>query len=484
MRRPGLTFVGRRRVRRLAAGMAAVLALTVVIVADVNGFTPASAGSTPTPGGISPVADTYVSGASPGSNYGTSTALVANATGPVYTHLQFVVSGSGGATSATLQVYSNSSGAIQTKVYAEPATWTETGLTYSSQPTRGALLGSLSTLVAGSYSTLTVPLTGDGTYAFVLTTAATADRKMASRETGTPPQLVVSSTPPTTTTPGSNDPVIAAAGDIACAANDPSFNNLNGTATACRSKFTEALIQNVIKPVVLLPLGDEQYNSGSPADFAASYGKTWGNSIGISRPVVGNHEYGTSKASGYFNYFGPSAAGTPDKGYYSYDIGTWHMVAINTECTRIDGAVGCAVDSPQDKWLKADLAAHHNTCTLVYGHRPRWASSSFASADIAPLVADMVAAHVDLYLTGHAHSYERFAPQDANGVANPNGLTQLTVGTGGAFYTGTGTVAPNSVVHAKNLYGVEKLVLHPTSWDYSFVPENSSFGDAGTGTCH
>ncbi len=160
------------------------------------------------------------------------------------------------------------------------------------------------------------------------------------------------------------------------------------------------------------------------------------------------------------------------------------MVAINTECTRIDGAVGCAVGSPQEKWLKADLAAHHNTCTLVYGHRPRWASNSFASADIAPLIADMVAAHVDLYLTGHAHSYERFNPQDANGAAKATGLTQLTVGTGGAFYTGTGTIAANSVKHQTQLYGVEKLVLHSTSWDYSFIPENSSFTDSGTGTCH
>jgi hypothetical protein len=280
---------------------------------------------------------------------------------------------------------------------------------------------------------------------------------------------------------------VVTAGDIACAANDPSFNNLNGTATACRSKYTEQLIQQVANQqpgnVTLLPLGDEQYNSGSAADFAASYGQTWGNSINISRPVVGNHEYGTSKANGYFSYFGSTRAGTSDKGYYSYDLGKWHVVAINTECTRIDGAVGCAVGSPQETWLKADLAAHPTACTLVYGHRPRWASNSFASADIAPLIADMVAAHVDLYLTGHAHSYERFAPQDANGVASSSGLTELTVGTGGAFYTGTGTLAANSVKRQTNLYGVEKLVLHPTGWDYSFIPENSSFTDSGTGTC-
>jgi len=108
----------------------------------------------------------------------------------------------------------------------------------------------------------------------------------------------------------------------------------------------------------------------------------------------------------------------------------------------------------------------------------------FPSADIAPLVDDMVAAGVDLYLTGHAHSYERFAPQNASGAADPKGLTQLTVGTGGAFYTGTGTVAANSVVRQKNLFGVEKLVLHSSSWDYSFIPDNSTWTESGTGTCH
>src|ERR1700712_3991800 len=172
MRGLGMTLVGRRRVRRLAAGMASVLVLTVVIVADVNGFTPASAASAPTPGGINASEDTSVSGATPpvpgpaapSKGPGTALTLVANATGPVYTHLKFVVVGSNGATSGTLQVYSTSSGATQTKVYAEPATWTETGLTYGSQPAKGTSLGGLSTLVSGTYSTLTVPLTGDGTY--------------------------------------------------------------------------------------------------------------------------------------------------------------------------------------------------------------------------------------------------------------------------------------------------------------------------------
>lgn len=469
--------------------------------------TQASAGAVPDPAGINASADTYVTGAQPSGNYSTKTTLIANATGPVYTHLQFGVSGSNGATSATLQVYSTSSGAVQTQVYTEPSTWTETGLTYATQPTRGALLGNLTTLAAGNYSTLTVPLQGDGTYSFVLTTKATANRNLTSRETGTPPQLIVSgapattapptstpptttppttapatSTPPTSTAPPLPDPVIVAAGDIACAADDPSFNSLNGTATACRSKYTEAIIEQ-LHPLYLLPLGDEQYNSGSAAAFAASYAKTWGLSKNISKPVVGNHEYGTSKAAGYFGYFG-SLAGPTGSGYYSYNVGAWHLVAINTECTRLTGATGCAVGSAQEQWLKADLAANPRMCTLVSGHRPRWASSSFASSDIAPLINDMVDAGVDLYLTGHAHSYERFAPQDASGAASPTGLTQLTIGTGGSFYTGTGTVAANSVVRKTNLFGVERLVLHPTGWSYSYQAENSTFTDSGNGSCH
>jgi hypothetical protein len=203
----------------------------------------------------------------------------------------------------------------------------------------------------------------------------------------------------------------------------------------------------------------------------------------ISKPVVGNHEYGTTNAGGYFGYFG-ALAGPSGLGYYSYDVGAWHAVAINTECTRLPGATGCAVGSAQEIWLKKDLAAHPTQCTLVYGHRPRWASNSFASSDIAPLINDMVAAHVDLYLSGHAHSYERFAPQDASGAPSATGLTQLTVGTGGAFYTGTGTIAPNSLVRKTNLYGVERLVLHAASWDYSYQAENSTFTDSGTSNCH
>lgn len=300
----------------------------------------------------------------------------------------------------------------------------------------------------------------------------------------TAPTTTIAPTTTTMPTTAAGDPVIVAAGDIACGANDPFLNKLNGTATACRAKYTAQLILQ-INPMFLLPLGDEQYLGGLMSDFLASYDKTWGvpKLKSITKPVIGNHEYNRMGGAGYFNYFG-SAAGTPGAGYYSYEVGQWHVVAINTECAEIDGGAGCAVNSPQETWLKDDLASHPNLCTLVYGHRPRWQSGSFASPDIAPLINAMVAANVDLYISGHAHSYERFKPQDGRGKASVNGLTQMVIGTGGSFYTGTGTIAANSVRHRTNLYGVEKFVLHPGSWDYTFVPENSSFTDPGTGTCH
>ncbi|MDQ1734381.1 MAG: hypothetical protein QOH56_632, partial [Pseudonocardiales bacterium] len=285
--------------------------------------------------------------------------------------------------------------------------------------------------------------------------------------------------------------VIVVGGDIACAVADPNYNGGNGIATACHMKKTASQIAGV-NPAALLPLGDEQYNSGNLTDFRTSYAQSWGASslLTITHPAVGNHEYGTSGAGGYFQYFGKAATGGGSAcssgcgGYYSFDVGTWHLVAINTECTRINSGTGCATGSAQEQWLKADLGSHNNACTLVFGHRPRWSSNSFASADIAPLIADMYPT-VDIYASGHSHAYERFKPQNPSGAVDTSkGITQLVVGTGGSFYTGFGTVLANSVVHKSNLFGVLKLTLHSSSADYQFMPENSTFTDSGTVNCH
>jgi hypothetical protein len=283
--------------------------------------------------------------------------------------------------------------------------------------------------------------------------------------------------------------VIALAGDIACDPEDADYNGGLGTAGHCHMKTTASLNQGM-RPKAVLALGDEQYNSGSAADFLASYDKSWGLFKSLTRPVVGNHEYGTTGAGGYFGYFKTAATGGSSclsncGGYYSFDIGSWHIVAINTECSRISGGVGCATGSPQEVWLKNDLAVHRNRCTLVFGHRPRWSSNSFASADIAPLITDMVAAGVDVYAAGHSHSYERFAPMSASGTAKSTGMTEIVVGTGGSFYTGFGTVVPNSVVRKSNIFGVLKMTLHATSYNWSFVADPSTpFTDSGSRSCN
>jgi hypothetical protein len=245
----------------------------------------------------------------------------------------------------------------------------------------------------------------------------------------------------------------------------------------------------------VLALGDEQYNSGNLNDFKASYDPSWGQFKSITYPAVGNHEYGTSGAGGYFKYFGSVANGGGSctsgcNGYYSFDLGSWHIVAINTECTRIGGGAGCAAGSLQEQWLKADLAAHTNLCTLVFGHRPRWSSNSFANSDIAPLITDMYKAGVDVYASGHSHSYERFRPQSDTGAADPNGITQIIVGTGGSFFTGFGTVVANSDNHKSNIFGVLKMTLRSGRWDWKFLSDSSTnwtdtvgAGQSG-GTCH
>jgi hypothetical protein len=321
-------------------------------------------------------------------------------------------------------------------------------------------------------------------------TTPTTSSATTTTSTTTTPTTSSATTTTSTTTSAAPDPVVMAAGDIACAVNDPNFNNLNGQPGYCHMRATAGLTSTV-NPTAILVLGDEQYNSGSSSDFTASYAQSWGSLRSITKPSVGNHEYGSSGAGGYFKYFGTAATGggaacsSGCGGYYSFNLGNWHLVAINTECTRIDGGAGCATGSPQEKWLKADLAAHPNACTLVFGHRPRWSSNSFASPDIAPLVADMYAAKVDIYLSGHSHSYERFKPQNASGAAATDGITQLVVGTGGSFYTGFGTTVPNSAVHKSNIFGVLKLTLHPTGWDSAFVADSSTpWNDTAPGTCH
>jgi hypothetical protein len=279
------------------------------------------------------------------------------------------------------------------------------------------------------------------------------------------------------------NPVIAAAGDIACAPSDPLFNGGLGGPDNCAQKRTSDLIGTVNG---VLALGDTQYNSGALADFNASYAKSWGRFKSITYPVPGNHEYGTSKAGGYFSYFG-SRAGTAAQGWYSFDIGTWHVLAINSECDRLAGA--CAAGGAEEAWVKADLAATTKACTLAFWHEPRFSSGSTIvknAAAMAPIWNDLYNRRADLVLTAHKHSYERLAPLNTTGAVDTvRGMREFVVGTGGEDRAGAPAPITGSEVRNNKTFGVLKLTLRAGHYDWNFVPEpGKTFTDSGTGDCH
>ena len=229
-------------------------------------------------------------------------------------------------------------------------------------------------------------------------------------------------------------------------------------------------------------LGDNAYNSGTSAEFANCYNPTWGRHKARTKPSVGNHEYLTSGASGYFNYFG-AAAGDPKKGYYSYDRGAWHVVVLNSNCSN----VSCAVGSPQEQWLRADLAAHPNKCTLAYFHAPLYSSGQHGnSTSVRPFWEALYKANADVVLSGHDHNYERFAPQNPYGAFDSaRGIREFVVGTGGTYLRPFGTIKPNSQSRNASTPGVLKLTLNSGGYAWKFVPVASkTFTDSGTASCH
>ncbi len=293
-------------------------------------------------------------------------------------------------------------------------------------------------------------------------------------------------TPTPTHTP-TGDPVIAAAGDIACDPASSSYNGGSGTSTSCRQKATSNLLTtgNLAK---VLTLGDNQYEGGALSAFRQSYDPSWGRVKSITAPAVGNHEYRASGASGYFDYFngvGVSSgrAGSRGKGYYSYDIGSWHVIALNSNCSF----VSCAAGSAQEQWLKADLAANPRACTLAYWHHPRFSSGSHGNdTAVAPLWNALYAAGADVVLNSHDHSYERFAPQSPSGAADPvRGIREFVVGTGGKGHYGFSSTKANSEKRMTGTFGVLEVTLHPNSYDWKFRPEaGKTATDSGTTGCH
>ena len=269
--------------------------------------------------------------------------------------------------------------------------------------------------------------------------------------------------------PPSGDPVLVGAGDIADCA------DLSG------AKATAELIEHI--PGEVFTAGDDAYPSGTAEQFHNCYDPTWGRFKNRTRPSPGNHEFHSGGATPYFNYFG-AAAGDPLSGYYSYDVGAWHVVSLNSECEEVGG---CGPGSTQERWLKQDLRAHPAACTLAYWHKPLFSSGKTHGNDPEMKVfwEDLYAAHATVVVNGHDHDYERFAPQDPDGKPDvAHGIREFVVGTGGKNQRPFGTPLATSEVRNADAFGVLKLTLHQKGYDWEFIPEpGKSFRDSGSGNC-
>jgi hypothetical protein len=433
---------------------------------------------------FAPDADAFVVAADPNANAGTMAHLLVDGgqDPEVASYLRFTVSGiTAPIERATLRLWVRENGTTRDgpDVRSTGIEWTETDLTWNTRPyPAGAALDDTGPLDPGTWVEydVTAAVSGDGSIAFVLVAQSSDGAVFVSREGEHPPQLVItledpSSTPRPVATPDPTlmgDAVLLAAGDIA----------------ACDSDGDEAtadLLDSLTGTVATL--GDTVYESGTPQEFAECYEPAWGRHKSRTRPAVGNHEYLTGEATGYYNYFG-AAAGDPQKGYYSYELGSWHIVVLNSNCSRVGG---CHQGSPQEQWLRQDLAAHPTACTLAYWHHPRFSFGKYDDNEATRrLWQALYDAGAEIVLAGHDHNYQRYVPLNPDGTQDDaRGIRQFVVGTGGANHTPLGNPPPNVEASNDDTFGVLQLTLHPTSYDWQFLPISSqSYTDVGSGACH
>lgn len=439
-------------------------------------------------------ADAQVSESNPDTNYGTSTYLqVDGASDPgVESFIRFTVTGvTGVIQSAHVRLYDTTNGSKDgPAVYATEASWSEDSITWKTRPARSSeVLDNKDSISKDSWTEydVTSQVKGDGTYSFVLVADSKDAATFSSRQGSQPPQLVITlvggstltpasatetpttvpSTPTTsntaTITPNptasSGDAVVVAAGDIS-------------TCDSNNDELTAQLVDSI--PGTVLALGDNVYDSGKPSEYADCYNPTWGRVKARTKPVPGNHDYRTANAAGYFQYFDNIPP------YYAYTLGSWRIYALNSE-------VDVSETGPQVTWLKADLAANPSQCVLAYWHQPRWSSGSHhgSNKDYQVLWQTLSQAGAEVVLNGHEHNYERFAPMNADGQSDPQGLREFVVGTGGRDLYDFGTILPTSEIREDTSYGVLKLTLHPTGYDWQFVPvAGGTFTDSGSAACH
>jgi hypothetical protein len=474
---------------------------------------------TPAPGTylFLPSADAYVDSSNPATNYGTLNTIKVDGSPIVNSYLRFDVQGlSGPVSKAVLRIYTFSTSTTGYSVQGvADNTWGETTINYNNAPTLSPAIGYSGSIISDTWTLVDITsfVNREGTFSLALSTTSTSSKTFGSRESGSnSPRLEIyiaapTSTPTATPTGGAStitptstftpsgsptptatpilsggDPVLAGAGDIACdPVTDLNYNGGLGTANSCHMKATSDLILQM-NPNAVFTSGDNQYEDGALTKFQLAFDSAWGRFKSIIHPAPGNHEYNTLGAADYFTYFGASA-GTYPQGYYSYDLGAWHIVVVNSNCSNIGG---CSAGSPQEQWLRNDLAAHPTQCTLAYWHHPLFSSGQHGNNTfMQPIWQALEAYGADLVVNSHDHIYERFAPQTDAGIVSPNGIQEIIVGTGGESHYSITALQPNSLVQNTNTYGVLVLVLHPSSYDWYFVPEaGKTFSDSGTGTCH
>jgi hypothetical protein len=279
-----------------------------------------------------------------------------------------------------------------------------------------------------------------------------------------------------------------AAGDMACAPDDPRYAAGQGSGTDCRAMAVSD-IAVALKPDIVLGLGDYQHELPSAADYAEAYAPSWGRLQSITTPALGNQELKVHDANTFYDYFGDRAGSRT--GYWSYDLGGWHVVVLNTNCTAVVG--GCGPQSPQVQWLEADLAASPSQCVLAYGHHPRW-SNGIAGPDVTVQTLFTTLDHhgVDLYVSGHEADYERFARLDWKGAPSDTGVRQFVVGTGGqAVYTPSegdapwrdyGKPVPSEVLLTADP-GLLELTLRADGYSWDFHTLTHGVRDSGSDHC-
>ena len=259
------------------------------------------------------------------------------------------------------------------------------------------------------------------------------------------------------------------------------------TEKGAAARATGDLLRTRFPGVTVLALGDLVYENGTSAEFANCYHRVWRELRERTRPAPGNHDYGIyipvrrNTADPYFRYFG-TRAGPPGKGFYSFDLGAWHIVSLNS---MAGGVAAAPSTQEQTEWLETDLAETRQPCLLAYWHHPLFSSGhhGYDSADPGRRTDALwqgLARHgTDVIVNGHDHHYERFAPQTPDGRADRAGIREFVVGTGGARIRPVQRAQPNSeaILDDPGDHGVLLLTLHPGSYEWQWIRTDGSIGD-------